>query len=97
MDRSALLGLLLAVAAVFKVTRMCAGLIVQYAALRLTSYDLEVVVVDLLARRKANFLLQSFDENVDVFMKFWKVVVEVLEELQMTALDELPIAELHRL
>jgi len=96
-DRSALLGLLPALAAVSKVTRMCAGLTVQYAALRLATYDLEVAAVDLSARRKANILLRSFDENMDVFMKSWKVAVEVPKELRMAALDELPAAELHRL
>ena len=40
-------------------------------------------------------MLWSFDENVDVFMKSWTVAVEVPEELQMAALDELPTTKLH--
>ena len=73
------------------------ALTVRYATLRLASYDLEVAAVDLSARWKANFLLWLFDENMDVFMKSWKVAVKVLEELRMVALDELPTTELHRL
>ena len=50
-DRSILLGLLPTLAAISKVIHMWAGLAVQYAALRLASYNQEVVAMDLSARK----------------------------------------------
>lgn len=96
-DRSALVALLPALAAVSKVTWMCTGLSVQYAALRLASFDLEAAALNLSARRKAKFVLEAFDRNVEIFSSSWKVDGDIPTQLRLSALGEVAAADLHQL
>ena len=95
----ALLRLLPALASVSKVTHLFARSTVQYSALRLAAYDMKLATIEfsLPMKKKVKFVQQAFDKNLLVFMKSWKLRVEVSEKLRISPLDALSALELHRL
>ena len=98
LQRTSLLRLLSVLASASKETLRLLGFMVQYAALRLASYDLLVGSGRRLsATRKGAHVLRSFDKNMALFSKSWKLTDELPIHLRIQPLDALIICDLHYL
>lgn len=96
-DRAALLQVLSALLCVSKLTRKTAALTVQYAALRLASYDAQLAVGKIPASMKKEYALQHFDNHVALFSKSWVLYEALPDHLRTSPLHELRLGDLHRL
>lgn len=96
-DRVGMLKVLAAIATVSRKTRQDFAFTLHHAALRLASYDVELIPGTLSARRKRKFVLCEFEKNMEFFSKSWKLEYPVPEHFCTSPLHELTAEELHRL
>ena len=78
-------------------TRENATYTVQLAALRLASYDVELMKGKLSPMEMMSYTLNGFDMNMKVFTRYWKIDSPIPEYLCTSSLHELSVEDLHRL
>ena len=96
-DRGALLKLLATLVSVSAYTRESAMYTMQLAALRLASHDVERVGGEFSPSQKMSYVLEGFDNNMELFSKDWELESPIPKHLRTSSLHELSAEELCRL